>query len=103
MTEWREGQAAQYDHYGGDHEKALAELDNLEAIYEELGNAKMAAETRGFAAGVRACLADLNARARDLRAPPPAATVMPIGLTTRRRPARFECGPDDIDESGGLA
>jgi hypothetical protein len=81
---WRDGQAAVYDFYVGELETALAELDNLEAIFTELDEPKMAAETRGYAGGVRAVRATLIGRARELRTSPEAGTVLPMSLTTRR-------------------
>jgi hypothetical protein len=45
----------------------------------------MLSETRGYAGGIRALRMELVGLARDLRAPPP-SDVMPISLTTRRRP-----------------
>jgi hypothetical protein len=85
VTEWREGQAAQYDFYAAEADKLLAELDNAEAWLDALGKASMLSETRGYAGGIRALRMELVGLARDLRAPPP-SDVMPISLTTRRRP-----------------
>jgi hypothetical protein len=79
---WQEQQAAAYDHYVADHDRALAELDNLEAMYEGLGDTRMLTETRSYAGGVRSARNDLARRARQLRRvdEPP---VMPMSITSR--------------------
>lgn len=79
---WQEQQAAAYDHYVADIDKALAELNNLEAIYETLGDTRMLTETRSYTGGVRAVRNDLANRARELRRHDD-VTVMPMSLTTR--------------------
>jgi hypothetical protein len=82
VSEWREGQAAQYDFYVAELDKLLAELANAEAICDELGQPGMLTETRGYTGGIRALRNDLQARARDLRRHDD-ITVMPMSLTTR--------------------
>jgi hypothetical protein len=82
VSDWREGQACQYDHFVAELDKLLAELDNAEAITEELGAAGMLTETRGYAGGIRALRNDLQNRARELRRHDD-ITVLPMSLTTR--------------------
>ena len=79
---WQEQQAAAYDHYVADLNKALAELDNLEAMFETLGDTPMLTETRSYSGGVRAVRNDLTIRARELRRHAD-VDVMPMSLTTR--------------------
>ena len=82
MSDWREGQAAQYDFYVAELDKLLVELENAEAICDTLVAPGLLTETRGYAGGVRAFRNDLQNRARELRRHDD-ITVMPMSLTTR--------------------
>jgi hypothetical protein len=82
---WQEGQAAQYDFYAAELDKLLVELDNTAAICDTLHEAGMVSETHSYAGGVRALRNSLANASRELRTEPP-EQVLPITLTTRRRP-----------------
>jgi hypothetical protein len=82
MTDWRETRAADYDVFVAKIDEALVTAGELEAMCEELGEPKMAAETRALASGIRAVRNDLVSRARELRRHQD-VDVLPMSLTTR--------------------
>jgi hypothetical protein len=78
---WQEGQAKQYDFYVAELDKLLAELENAEAICEELAEPAMTTETRAYAGGVRALRDTLRSRAVGLRTGRP-DPGMPMSITS---------------------
>jgi hypothetical protein len=86
VTESREQHAVAAEHDIGDWEKLLAELDNGEEQATLIRpNPKLATEIRSLQAAVRSEIATIRTEISELRRRP-AEHVMPISLTTRRRP-----------------
>jgi hypothetical protein len=84
--EWREGQAAQLDYLIAELDKALVEIENVEAIMEIRRCRGLVTEAIGFAGGVRAEREVMALEARELRrtSDDGGRRVFDISLTTRR-------------------
>ncbi len=82
---WREGQAQQLDYLQAELDKAIAEVQNVEAILELRG--KPAGEARQFAALIRTEINQIRTEARELRRDADEhGQVLPMAVTTRRLP-----------------
>jgi hypothetical protein len=69
-TGWKDAAADALDAQAGAIAAALDELANVEAVLEQRHRDKLAGELRGFAAGLRSEISDLQGQARALRARP---------------------------------
>lgn len=103
--DWRTKDAAALEEKARTIGECLRLIGDVYAILESDRDEKAATELSGTAGLLRDRAAGYVDRARQLRMarrdePHP---ELPRATTTKRNPRMFVCGPDDIDESGGVA